>query len=229
MSPLAADFSTDVVSLITGIAWPVVIGVVVWRLLPTIKRVLASRGFTINAGGMEISVQQASENLTERLEDLREQVSALKAQVDAAGPPASGEEQTAVSPISEGLPGLSAVIWVDDYPENNAFEVDTLRRKGVRVFQARTTLEAMRLLDSRPDTSAIITDMGRTENGYSKDTAGIELISQVRESQPQLPVLVYASAPAVGRTRALALEAGATFVTSSATELLEELGRAGMR
>ena len=229
MPPLAADFSTDVVELITGVAWPLVIGVAIWRLLPTIKRVLASRGFTINAGGMQISVQQASENLTERLEDLREQVSALKAHVEAGGPSATSESSPAWSPIAEGLPGLSAVIWVDDFPENNAYEVDTLRRKGVRVLQAGTTSEGLRLLDSHPDTSAIITDMGRTEDGQAKDKAGIELIAQVRERRPELPVLVYASAPAVARTRTAALEAGATFVTSSATELLEELGRAGLR
>jgi CheY-like chemotaxis protein len=228
MPPLAADLSTDAVDLLTGLAWPVVIGVVVWRLLPTIKRVISSRGFSINAGGMEISVQQASENLTDRLEDLREQFLALKAQVDA-GAPAGTAEMAAVSPISEGLAGLSGLLWVDDYPENNAFEVESLRRKGVRVHQARSTADGLRFLDSQGDISAVITDMGRTEDGITKEEAGIELIVQVRERRQELPVLVYASAPAVARTRAKALEAGATFVTSSATELLEELGRTGMR
>ena len=42
-------------------------------------------------------------------------------------------------------------------------------------------------------------------------------------------MLVYASAPTVARTREEALTDGATFVTSSATELLEALGRAGLR
>ena len=229
MPPRAAALSTDRVDLITGVAWPLVIGVAVWRLLPTIKRVLSSRGFTINAGGMEISVQQASENLTERLEDLREQVSSLKAHLDAGGPAAAGEATAAASPISEGLSRLSAVVWVDDYPENNAFEVDSLRRKGVRVFQARSTPEGLRLLDSHPDTSAVITDMGRTEDGETKDEAGLELIASVRERRPELPVLLYASAPAIARTRASALEAGAAIATSSATELLEELGRVGLQ
>lgn len=224
MALLAADITTDAVDLLTGLAWPVLIGLVVWRLLPAIREVLASRGFTIHAGGMEISVQQASDNLTERIEDLREQVSALKAG-------STGLESTAAdaSPIAAGLPELRAVVWVDDYPENNAYEVDVLRRKGVAVHQARTTAEGLRLLDDRADVAAVITDMGRTEDGVTKDTAGLELIAQVRRRQPQLPVLVYASAPTVARTREAALTDGATFVTSSATELLEALGRAGLR
>ena len=229
MAPYAADLTTDVVDLLTGLAWPVVAGVVLWRLLPTIRRVLASRGFTINAGGMEISVQQASENLTERIEDLREQLSALKETVEEAQPAAAREATGAPSPIAAGLPSLHVVLWVDDFPENNAFEVDALRRKGVRVLQARTTAEGLRLLDAHPDTSAVITDMGRTEDGHAVDEAGIELVQRVRERRPELPVFVYASAPAVARTRAKALAAGATFVTSSATELLEALGRAGLR
>ena len=74
---------------------------------------------------MQISVQQASENLTERIEDLREQVSALKAgrrrRVTAAGALAD----------RGGPAGPAAVVWVDDFPENNAYEVDVLRRKSV--------------------------------------------------------------------------------------------------
>ena len=220
----AADITTDAVDLLTGLAWPVLIGLALWRLLPTIREVLASRGFTIHAGGMEISVQQASDNLTERIEDLREQVSALK-----AGSAGLESMPADASPIAAGLPELRAVVWVDDYPENNAYEVDVLRRKGVAVHQARTTAEGLRLLDDRADVAAVITDMGRTEDGVTKDTAGLELIAQVRQRQPQLPVLVYASAPTVARTREAALAEGATFVTASATELLEALGRAGLR
>lgn len=224
MVPYAVDITTDVVDLLTGLAWPVVAGVVLWRLLPAIRGVLASRGFTISAGGMQISVQQASENLTERIEDLREQLSALKETVDGDG---ARDATGAASPIAEGLPGLAAVLWIDDFPENNAFEVDALRRKNVRVLQGRSTAEGLRLLDSHPETSAVITDMGRTEDGHADDEAGIELTTRVRERDPELPVLVYASAPAVARTRAKALDAGATFVTSSATELLEALARTG--
>ena len=223
--PIGASLRTDVVDLITGLAWPIVVGIVLWKLLPTVVRVVGSRGFTVTAGGMTISVQEASQALADRLEDVREQVSSLKAQF--AGP--RGAEADSVSPMSSGLPGLRAVLWVDDYPENNAFEVESLDRKGVRVLQARTTDEALRIADERPDIDAVITDMGRREDGVEHPDAGIELAQQLRERRPDLPILVYASAPAVARSRAAAQAAGATFVTSSASELLDQLGRVGLK
>jgi CheY-like chemotaxis protein len=220
-----ASLRTDIVDLVTGLAWPVVVGLVLWKLLPTVVRVIASRGFTVTAGGMTISVQEASQQLADRLEDVREQVSSLKAKV--AQP--RGEEAATVSPISSGLSDLRSVLWVDDYPENNAFEVESLDRKGVRVVQARSTDEALRILESRSDVDAVITDMGRREDGVERPDAGIELTTQLRARRPELPVLVYASAPAVARSGEGARAAGATFVTSSATELLDELGRIGLR
>jgi CheY-like chemotaxis protein len=222
---VGADISTDVVDLMTGLAWPVLLAVVIWRLMPLIRDVLASRGFTVHAGGMEISVQEASTALGERIEDVREQVSAIKQQLDGS----TGESDSRrSSPLAQGLPALSSVIWVDDFPENNAFEVETLRRKGVRVTQARSTTDALRRLDAQPSFSAVITDMGRTENGESKSEAGIDLIAGVRERDPDVPIFVYASAPAIARSGPSALTAGATFATSSATELLEALGRLGL-
>jgi CheY-like chemotaxis protein len=220
---VAAEITTDLVNLAIGLAWPVVIGAIAWRLLPTLRRVLASRGFTIHAGGMEISVQEASDALGERVEDLREQVLALKARLE------SGGAEAASAPIAQGLPGLAAVLWVDDYPENNAFEVEALQRKDVRVLQASTTDEGLRMLDAHPDTAALITDMGRTEDGRTKDEAGLELIAAARERRPELPILVYASAPAIARSGGKALAAGASCVTSSATELFDRLGRIGLR
>jgi CheY-like chemotaxis protein len=226
MTPLGASLRTDLVDLVTSLAWPVVIGLIVWKLLPTVRKVIASRSFTVTAGGMSISVQEASQQLGERLEDVREQVSALKAQVEGAAPP---EADGAASPITRGLPGLRAVLWVDDYPENNAFEVESLVRRGVRVLQARSTAEALGIADGRPDVDVAITDMGRREDGAERPQAGIELTTLLRERRPDLPILVYASAPAVARSRDAATAAGASFVTSSATELLDELGRIGLR
>src|SRR3954447_1077558 len=100
MTP-ASFSSKDAVDLITGLAWPVVVGVVLWRLLPTFRDIIRSRAFTVTAGGMEISVQQASDQLASRLDDVREQVSALT--TDSVDP-------------TEGLQRLRRVLWVDDYP-----------------------------------------------------------------------------------------------------------------
>jgi CheY-like chemotaxis protein len=222
--------ASEAVDLLTGLAWPVLVGLVVWKLLPSIRRVIDSRGFTIHAGGMEISVQEASQALGERLEDLREQLSALRAEVEHGASGAALESApvtAAASPIATGLAGLAAVLWVDDYPENNAFEVETLRRKDVRVLQAGSTDEGVRMLDDHPEIAALITDMGRKENGRVHDEAGVDLIELALARRPELPVLVYASAPAIARSGEKARAAGARIATASATELLDALGRIG--
>jgi CheY-like chemotaxis protein len=210
----------DWIPLATGLAWPILVGLVVWRLLPAIRGVIGSRAFTVKIAGTEISVEQASVNLKNNVEDLREQLSALKAQVEAGG--------GAASPITDGLPDLRSVLWVDDFPDNNVFEVDALRRKGVRVDQVRSTEEALRAFGARtPPYSAVVTDMSREEGGHDNPRAGLELIAEVRRSDAAVPLIVYASAPAVARTRDEALRLGATVATSSATELLDALGRVG--
>lgn len=222
----AAITLADVTDLLTGLAWPLLIGLVLWRLFPSIRRMIESRGFTVSAGGIEISVQQASEQIARQVDDLRTQVSALKADASAAQTE-GGLEST--SPIAVGVPRLRTVLWVDDFPENNAFEVASLRDKGLEVLQERSTAEAIRSLGSRGDVDAVISDMGRTENGVTHPDAGLELLAAVREQEAAPPVLIYASAPAVGRTRQAALDAGAVGVTASATELMEMLGKLGMR
>ncbi len=212
----------EIADLVASLAWPALVAIVLWRLLPTIQEVVRSRGFTVNVAGMEISVQQASEALGSRVEDLREQISALKAQVRDDAPAGQGHEMSgATSPISVGVPRLSAILWVDDFPENNAFEVATMQRKGVQILQARSTHEALQHLE-RQDVDAVITDMGREGDGPD---AGLDLLRRIGETRPGTPVLIYASAVAVARTRAEAERLGAAGCTSSATELLDMLGR----
>jgi CheY-like chemotaxis protein len=229
---VVADFAGDVRSL-TGVAWVLVVAVVIWKLLPTIRKVISSRGFTIKAGGAEISVQQASDTLAHSVEDLREQFTALKAQVEAgadASPAGSRSETPAPSPISEGVPQLHRVLWVDDHPENNVYEVQALNRKDVTVDQVTSTADGLSAtLHSSTPYDVIITDVGRRENGQERPQAGLDFIEQLREEDVTTPVFVYASANAVGRLRDAIMASGANGATSSATELLEMLGRVGLR
>src|SRR4051812_46331240 len=165
--PFASTLRSDIILLLTGIAWPVLIGVIIWRLTPNIKQIMDSRGFTVKAGGAEITVgdnqitvQQASDQIHNRVEDLREQLSALKAQVaDGNGTP---------SPIADGVPNLRSVLWVDDHPENNAYESKALTDKGVEVIQVKSTAEALTSVRTHRPFDAVISDMGRTEDGVDK-------------------------------------------------------------
>jgi CheY-like chemotaxis protein len=221
--------TSDVVSLITGLAWPVLVLVVVLVLLKPIRNVIESRAFTIKIGGNEISVQQASQQLADRFDDLRDHV--LSTDAAAASPPLAtpghdvAAEAGAVEPVATAaISRLSAVLWVDDYPSNNAFEVDTLQRRSVTVVQVETTADALREVNARRF-DVVITDMGRDKDG---NEAGLDLIRRLRALQITTPVIVYTSARAAAASRDQAIALGAYGVTASATELIGLLARLGL-
>jgi CheY-like chemotaxis protein len=124
---------------------------------------------------------------------------------------------------------LRRVLWVDDHPENNAYEVAALRRRGVEIIDAKTTRQAESILNSGQPVDAVITDMGREEEDGFKPDAGLELIGKVTGPGAGIPAIVYTSAQALSRTRDSAMAAGATGATSSGTQLLDILGRLGAR
>jgi len=67
----------------------------------------------------------------------------------------------------------AAVLWVDDRPDNNALFIDQLMTAGVRVDTVRTTAEGLAFASGR-DYGAVISDMGRREDGSYRTTAGLE-------------------------------------------------------
>ncbi|RDI49287.1 response regulator [Nocardia mexicana] len=132
-------------------------------------------------------------------------------------------------PGSRREPIASAVLWVDDKPENNALIVDRLERNGVRVDIARTTDEATTLLDKGRNYGVIVTDWGRTENGIRVSDAGRRLLEEVRDREIATPLIVYTSAFGISAARrASAAEAGARLVTGSTTRLTGELATLGL-
>jgi CheY-like chemotaxis protein len=216
-------FASDAVDLVLGLVWPVLIAVVVIALYPTIRRLMESRGFSVKVGVAEISVQQASDQLSAQVEDLREQLAALKDRVEAAHGPAPAPAPAAAA---EDVP--RSILWVDDHPENNVYEIAALQGKGLNVVHARSTAEAGSALGSSGRFGAIISDMGRIEDGSFKPEAGMAVIGLARDQGLDSPVFIYSSAPTIARTRERALEAGAAGATASATELMQMLGRIGL-
>jgi CheY-like chemotaxis protein len=143
-----------------------------------------------------------------------------------AGPPgrpgSPGAEAAAGPAADQGRP---TVLWVDDNPQANTLELAKLRDDGVEILLARSTAEAMDVLSLRRGVGAIVTDMGRTEDGEFRSHAGLALLRQLREAEQDQPVLVYTSARRVDLDRQDALDAGATAVTASPTELFAALRR----
>jgi hypothetical protein len=113
-------------------------------------------------GGQRVKLGKFREQQNEVVLDLRRQLDDLRRQVTGGLPDRPREKRPA------------AVLWVDDRPENNALFIDQLMTAGVRVDTARTTAEGL-VLASGHDYGAVISDMGRQEDGSYRTTAGLDL------------------------------------------------------
>jgi CheY-like chemotaxis protein len=189
---------------------------------------MRTRAFTVKVGGVELSVEDATEQLRRQVADLQTHMAtelAERGEPAPSGPPASpgAAADAAAGPVAGQ--DRATILWVDDTPDDNALELAKLRDDGLEVLLARSTAEAMDVLSLRRGIRAVITDLGRSEDGEFRSHAGLALLRQLREAEQDQPVLVYTSARRVDLDRQDALDAGATAVTASPTELFAALRR----
>jgi CheY-like chemotaxis protein len=228
-----------IIEAIGSLLWPLLVAVVLIRVIPHIpgvvadlRRAMRARAFTVKIGGVELSVEEATEQLRRQVTDLQTHMAAQLAEVGEPGPPGRAGPPTApgagpAGGVTQGRPdqGPPIILWVDDDPDANTLELAKLRDDGVEVLLARSTAEAMDVLSLRRGVRAIVTDLGRAEDGEFRSHAGLALLRQLHEAEQDQPVVVYTSARRVELDRQDALDAGASAVTASATELFAALRR----
>jgi CheY-like chemotaxis protein len=209
---LVLAVSADTVKAFAALAWPVLAAVILLALLPTIKAIARSRPFKIKFGDIELSVEDASEQLRKQVDDLQTQVSGLLAR---EGPlpagPAPEARPAMLAPLTE-----KRILWVDDRPDNNAYEIAKLQKDGYdiqRVVSTEAALDVLRSLSGAPE--VIISDMGRREGLLHRKTAGLELIREVRSMGSKTPIFIYSSAGAPGEYSDQVRSAGGDGITSS--------------
>jgi CheY-like chemotaxis protein len=140
-----------------------------------------SRSFTLKFGGVEVSVQEATEQIKAQLQDLKDQVISLR----KVSRESDGKESA--DPVLYDRPKI--ILWVDDKPENNAIEISQLEGRGYRVIKAASTEEAMSTL-AKETVGLILSDMGRLEHGAYVAQAGIVLLRALRQAGYDQPFLV---------------------------------------
>jgi CheY-like chemotaxis protein len=216
-----------VIEAIGSLLWPLLVAVLLIRVIPHIPGVVAdlrkamrTRAFTVKVGGVELSVEDAAEQLRRQVADLQTH---MAAQLAERTEPAPSGPPTPSGPAR--VEGPAAILWVDDNPDDNALELAKLRDDGLEVLLARSTAEAMDVLSLRRGIRAIVTDLGRSEDGEFRSHAGLALLRQLHEAEQDQPVLVYTSVRRVELDRQDALDAGAAAVTASPTELFAALRR----
>jgi CheY-like chemotaxis protein len=232
------DGLVKLLTAITALLWPILVGIVVWKLLPHVREVLKSRNFSIEVAGLKIGAQDFSDQVRTQIEDLQNKVAELRASAQpvnksddsfvksADNPPLTSVQQGPLpSAQTHATVSVPRILWVDDNPPNNAFQIARLRESGVEVVEALSTSEAMNLLTTaKQPFAAVISDMGRREEGRYRPKAGMRLIETIRNTDlPPVPIFIYSSPTHLERTRAEATAAGATAATASPVELLEML------
>jgi CheY-like chemotaxis protein len=226
------------ISAIAALMWPALILIALLMFRRPLRRVIQSaeqRKWTLKVGGQELGMEELSNQQNAMIADLQKQVSSLNRvlgelarsadladQDEIQDAPAPGSTLPAGTSATKQPAPAHAVLWVDDYPENNALLIEQLQRNAVRVDLAKSTAEGLAYLRQRRY-GAVLSDMGRTENGANVPDAGMRLLRAMRDSGESVPVLFYTSTFAATSYEEEALAGGATVITSSPTVLFENL------
>jgi CheY-like chemotaxis protein len=186
----------DLLGAIGSLLWPLLAVAFLVVLLPTLRTVFRTRPFTVKVGSFELSAQAATDNLARQVEDLQRQIIALT-------PDGSAEAvSTASSAVREDVAdswGLR-ILWVDDHPENNAFEIAHIEGVGAEVTAVRSTREALDRLRTDPSVyQVLVSDMGRQEGLRYLADAGLRTVRHARGEGFTGPAVIYTSPSAVNR------------------------------
>lgn len=128
-------------------------------------------------------------------------------------PKAAAEPSGSITPVS-----VKSILWVDDQPKNNSYFVQQLAEKHVKVDTAMSTAEGMKAF-SKTSYGAVVSDMGRTENGVYDEKAGFELLQSIRRQNRDIPFIIYSSSRSAQKYSEEANRLGVTVITSSPTEM----------
>lgn len=216
----------ELIKALTPLAWPLILAFLLWRLFPAITAIVKSRAFSVKVAGMEVSVQDATEQVRAQIEDLQRQVIGLRGESGTAkAAKAADTARSLAAPVAAPANRVPKVLWVDDVMSNNAFQIAQLHDQGVTVVQSGSTEDALSILAGNPNFDAVISDMGRREGGAYRPDAGLILLNAMRKAGFQNPFMVYSSQKYAERNRAEVIAATGDGATSSPVELLEWVRR----
>ena len=214
-----AKFLEAVAKLLGVVVWPAVLLFVLIRFGSALREFISSMSeLSLKGAGFEASAKRQQV----------EAAAALGAAVVSHPEPGAAPEATAMearaaaqvvaeiaTPRMIRRAGTATILWVDDRPNNNVHERQSLEALGVSFVLAASTDEALERL-KRQSFDAIISDMGRP----SDPQAGYTLLGKLRTSGDQTPFIIYAGSRS-SEHRAEARRRGAVGCTSRPDELFD--------
>lgn len=111
--------------------------------------------------------------------------------------------------------GKKEILWVDDRPENNVYERNTLEQYGLTFTLALSTLQALHCMEHNKF-ALIISDMGRKEGNRE----GYVLLDAIRKTNKEIPFIIYAGSRKQEHVNET-LKRGGQGCTNSPAELID--------
>jgi len=206
-----------VTKLISALAWPALITFIIVKFGPALTDFFQSLGeISVKGAGFEASAKRKQAEAAAAL------VAAAAARPNTDQPSSAATSRETLDLVQESVtPRLlrkaaqATVLWVDDRPDNNVYERQSLEALGVTFVIATSTEEAMEKVRGSKF-NVIISDMGRPPD----PRAGYTLLDQLRTDGHNTPFVIYAGSNAVEH-KAEARKRGALGSTNRASELFE--------
>lgn len=179
--------------LVGALAWPTVCLIVLWWFGGAIRQFLSGvsegslKGFGIEASATRRIAEASITTATISKSDDSGAMASV-AEVVAAEKDSKSAVAHAISRLRIDTSLTKKLLWVDDSPRNNHFERRALEALGFVVDTVVSTEDAVGMLQLQ-DFDVIISDMSRPPD----EEAGRTLLSILRESGIEIPVVIYCS------------------------------------
>lgn len=189
------------------LGWPLAFLGVALGFRKAIGGLMQREGFGFEFSGFKVTTTQAAREAAESASEVAKRLADLERRLAAAGlmAPETNERREV------------SILWVDDFPANNAFLMEKLQSDGARIQKEISTDSAISAL-SEGEFDLIVSDLGRIENGRDNPWAGRDFARVLRASGRKQPLLIFAGSRAM-ENRDQLVAAGATAVTDSVVEV----------
>ncbi len=205
--------------LVGVLVWPAIITFILVRFGSDFRDFFSTLSeFTLKGVGFEASAKRKQAEAAAALA-----AAAVTRPEEGATPETVAERAKAaaeivadsVTPSVIRRAGRSTVLWVDDHPNNNIHERQSLEALGVNFVISTSTEDALEKI-KRQSFDAIISDMGRPPDLQ----AGYTLLDKLRAAGDRTPFIIYAGSRAPEH-QAEARRRGAIGCTNRPNELFE--------
>ncbi|WP_207768026.1 hypothetical protein, partial [Methylobacterium frigidaeris] len=59
--------AAEIIKSIAALIWPLIVAMLAWKAFPVLKSIASSRSFSVKIAGMELSVQDATEQIQKQI------------------------------------------------------------------------------------------------------------------------------------------------------------------